>query len=101
MATKIENARNLCYKAALRYEQAGEFPEPHAAMAKYYGTKVAGDMARYAVQAHGGRGVMKKLEGENETFKVERLFRSFKIGEIAEGANEVQKMVIARNILGE
>ncbi len=100
MATKIENARNLCYKAAYRHDQVGEFPEPHAAMAKYYGTEVAGDMCRYAVQAHGGRGVMKKLEGENETFKVERIFRDFKISEIAEGANEVQKMIIARNILG-
>lgn len=100
MATKIENARNLCYKAAYRRDNGEEFPEPHAAMAKYYGTEIAGDMARYAVQAHGGRGFLKRLEAEDETFKVERIYRDSKIPEIYEGANEVQKMIIAREIFG-
>jgi alkylation response protein AidB-like acyl-CoA dehydrogenase len=100
-ATQIENARNLASKAAYRHDQGQEFPEPHAAMAKYYGTKTAGDMARYAVQAHGGRGFMQKLEAENKTFKVERIYRNCKITEIYEGANEIQKHLIAQQILGE
>ncbi len=46
--TKIENARNLCYKAARRRDEGIEFPEPESAMAKYFATEIAGDIAREA-----------------------------------------------------
>jgi hypothetical protein len=44
--TAIENARNITYKAARRRDEGLEFPEPESAMAKYYATQIAGDIAR-------------------------------------------------------
>jgi butyryl-CoA dehydrogenase len=98
--TEIENARNLYIKAAYRLDRGVEFPEPEAAMAKYYGTKVAGDMARDAVQIFGGYGFIRQLSHDKSTYKVERIHRDYKIAEIYEGTNEIQKMIIARNLFG-
>ena len=91
-AIQIENARNLYMKAALRVDQGVEFPEPEAAGAKYYGTECAGDMARDAIQIFGGYGYMRQLAHDKSTYKVE---------EIYEGTNEVQKLIIARTIFGK
>jgi alkylation response protein AidB-like acyl-CoA dehydrogenase len=99
-AIQIENARNLYEKAALRLDRGVEFPEPEAAGAKYYGTQCAGDMARDAVQIFGGYGFMRQLGHDGSTFKVEEIFRDYKIAEIYEGTNEIQKMIIARTIFG-
>jgi butyryl-CoA dehydrogenase len=99
--TQIECARNLYCKAAYRMDQGVEFPEPEAAMAKYFGTQVAGDFAREAVQIFGGYGFLRKLEHDQSVYKVEEIYRDCKIAEIYEGTNEIQKWIIARNIFGK
>jgi len=99
-ATQICLARELCYKAALRHDEGEEFPEPETAMAKYYGTEVAGDMARDAVQVFGGLGFTTRLGADGSTCRVEQIYRDCKVAEIYEGANEIQKRVIARRIFG-
>jgi len=100
-AIQIENARNLCSKAALRMDRGVEFPEPEAAGAKYYGTECAADMARDAVQIFGGYGYMRRLEADQSTYRVETIYRDSKVAEIYEGTNEIQKMIIARAIFGK
>lgn len=91
MATQIEAARLLVYKAAwlkdqgLPYTQAGS-------MAKLFASKVAMDVTVEAVQIHGGYGFVKE-------YHVERLMRDAKITQIYEGTSEIQKMVISRGIL--
>ncbi len=100
-ATQIENARNLCYKTAYRYDQGVNSPEPETAMAKYYGTQLAGDMARDAVQIFGGYGFMSCLAADESSYKVERIYRDCKAAEIYEGSNEIQKWAIARQIFGK
>ena len=99
-AIEIENARNMYSKAALRMDQGVEFPEPEAAGAKYYATELAGNMARDAVQIFGGYGYMQELSHDNSHYKVEQIFRDFKIAEIYEGTNEIQKMILSRTIFG-
>lgn len=99
-ATQICMARELCYKAALRHDEGEEFPEPETAMAKYYGTQVAGDMARDAVQVFGGLGFITRLGADGSTCRVEQIYRDCKVAEIYEGANEIQKRVIARQVFG-
>ena len=99
-AIEIENARNLYLKAALRIDQGVQFPEPEAPAAKYYATEIAGNMARDAVQIFGGYGFMQELSDDQSHYKVEQIFRDFKISEIYEGTNEIQKMILARTIFG-
>lgn len=99
-ATHITMARDLCCKAALRHDAGEEFPEPETAMAKAYGTQVAGDMARDAVQVFGGYGCMSRLGLDGSVYKVERIYREAKSPEIYEGTNEIQKWMIARQIFG-
>jgi len=91
MATKVEAARNLVYKAA-KTKDSGESFSKEAAMAKYYASEVASEVANKAVQLHGGYGYIKE-------YPVERLMRDAKITEIYEGTTEVQKMVIAGSLL--
>lgn len=100
-ATEIENARNLYLKAALRKDAGTAFPEPEAAMAKYYATNLAGDFAREAVQVFGGYGFMKELSHDGSHYHVGEIYRDVKISEIYEGANEIQKWIIARQIFGK
>jgi len=100
-ATEIENARNLYLKAAIRKDLGTEFPEPEAAMAKYYATNLAGDFAREAVQIFGGYGFMRELSHDNSHYHVGEIYRDVKIAEIYEGANEIQKWIIARHIFGK
>lgn len=100
-ATEIENARNLYLKAALRMDAGETFPEPEAAMAKWYGTQLAGEFARDAVQIFGGYGFMRELAADGSHYRVEEIYRDCKIAEIYEGANEIQKLVIARGIFGK
>lgn len=99
-ATEIEAARSLYLKAALRLDSGIPFPEPEAAMAKHFATRVSVDMARDAVQAFGGLGFTYQRGDDDAMFGVETIYRDSKIGEIYEGANELQKWVIARQILG-
>lgn len=99
-ATEIEMARSLYLKAALRLDGGASFPEPEAAMAKQFATKISVDMARDAVQALGGFGFTIERGGDGAQGPVEAIYRDSKIGEIYEGANEIQKWVIARQIFG-
>ncbi len=100
-AARIEAARSLYQKAAYRKDLGVEFPEPEAAMAKFTGTQLAVDIARDAVQVFGGYGYMRELSHDGSTYKVEELYRDSKITEIYEGANEIQKMLVAREIFGK
>lgn len=100
-ATEIENARNLYLKAALRMDSGEAFPEPEAAMAKWYATNLAGEFARDGVQIFGGYGFMKELASDRSHYRVEEIYRDCKISEIYEGTNEIQKLVIARAIFGK
>lgn len=100
-ATAIENARNLYLKAALRMDAGVDFPEPEAAMAKYYATELAVDMARDAIQIMGGYGFMRELSHDGSGSPVEAIYRDAKIAEIYEGTNEIQKMIVARSLFGK
>lgn len=92
MATRIEAARLLTYNAALK-KQSGEPFSKEASMAKLFASETAVWVADRAVQIHGGYGYMKE-------YSVERNYRDAKITEIYEGTSEVQRMVIARSIIG-
>lgn len=91
MATKVEAARLLVYKAAHAKETQKRF-SMEAAMAKLYASEVAMEVTTKCVQLHGGYGYTREYE-------VERMMRDAKITEIYEGTSEVQKMVIAASVL--
>ncbi len=91
MATKIQAARLLVYEAA-RQKDEGKDYALSAAMAKLYASDVAMDVTTEAVQIHGGYGYVRE-------FHVERMMRDAKITQIYEGTSEIQKLVIAREIL--
>ncbi|WP_113651213.1 acyl-CoA dehydrogenase [Pedobacter namyangjuensis] len=93
MATQIEAARMLVYKAAWLKDQ-GQSYTLAGSMAKLFASKVAMDVTVEAVQIHGGYGFVKE-------YHVERLMRDAKITQIYEGTSEIQKMVISRNILSK
>jgi butyryl-CoA dehydrogenase len=94
MATEVELARLITYKAALTYQQArrttGEV-QRLAAMAKLYASEAAKRAADQAVQIHGGYGFM-------EDYPVARYWRDAKVNEIGEGTSEIQRMLIAREL---
>ncbi len=90
MATKIETARLLCYKAAWEKDNHLDYTTT-AAMAKLHASDTAMWVTTEAVQIHGGYGFVKE-------FHVERLMRDAKITQIYEGTSEIQKMVIGRSI---
>ncbi len=100
-AIEIENARNLYIKSALRMDGGEAFPILESSGAKFYGSKLSVDMARDAVQIFGGYGLMVELGHDDSTYKVEEIYRDSKVGEIYEGANEIHKMLIAREIFGK
>lgn len=91
MATQIEAARLLCLQAAYLKDQGQDYTKA-AAMAKLFASKVAMDTTIEAVQVHGGYGYVKE-------YHVERLMRDAKITQIYEGTSEIQKIVIAREVL--
>lgn len=98
-AVGLEQARSLYQKAGYRYDLQGN-AEVEAAMAKLVGSRLAVDIARDAIQVCGGYGFVRELSGTGEQMPLESIYRDAKIGEIYEGANEIQKWVIARNIFG-
>lgn len=91
MATKIEAARLLVYKAARFKDERKDYVQA-AAMAKLFASDVAMWATTEAVQIHGGYGYVKE-------FHVERLMRDAKITQIYEGTSEIQKLVIARELV--
>lgn len=91
MATQIEAARLLVYKAAWLKDQGKEYAQA-SAMAKLYASEVAMSVTVEAVQVHGGYGYVKE-------YHVERLMRDAKITQIYEGTSEIQRIVISRGVL--
>lgn len=91
MAVKIENARNLCLKAAWLKDQGKPYGLA-SSMAKLYAADIAMEVTTEAVQIHGGYGYVKE-------YHVERLMREAKLTQIYEGTSEIQKIVISRSIL--
>jgi alkylation response protein AidB-like acyl-CoA dehydrogenase len=91
MATRIEAARLLVYKAA-RIKDAGGNYDQASAMAKVFASETAMWVTTEAVQIHGGYGYVKE-------YHVERLMRDAKITQIYEGTSEVQRIVISRGVL--
>jgi short/branched chain acyl-CoA dehydrogenase len=90
MATKIELARNLLYKACWLCDNEMKFGK-EAAMAKLYCSEIAKEVADDAVQIHGGYGLMKE-------FEIERFYRDQRLLQIGEGTSEIQRLVISRYI---
>lgn len=91
MATRLEAARLLTYKAAVLNDQPGRHSQD-SAMAKLAAANMAMDVASKSIQLHGGIGY-------TTNYPVERFLRDAKITEIYEGTNEVMKMVIAGSLL--
>jgi alkylation response protein AidB-like acyl-CoA dehydrogenase len=91
MATSVEAARMLVYRAAFLKDSGSPFG-PEAAMAKLFASKIAVQAALEAIQIHGGYGYVRE-------YLVERYLRDAKITEIYEGTSEIQKIVIARSLL--
>lgn len=98
-AIEIEAARSLFRKASQAVDRGGD-ASILAAMAKAKGSALAVDVARDAIQVCGGYGFARHLTGADEYWPLEAIYRDAKIGEIYEGANEVQKWIIARRIFG-
>jgi alkylation response protein AidB-like acyl-CoA dehydrogenase len=91
MATRVEAARLLVESAAKKYD-AGERCELEAGMAKYFASEAAFENAHEAVRIHGGYGYSKE-------FAVERLYRDAPLLCIGEGTNEMQRIIIARELV--
>jgi len=91
MAVKIENARNLCLKAAWLKDHNKPITVA-SAMAKQYAADMAMEVTTEAVQIHGGYGYVKE-------YHVERLMREAKLTQIYEGTSEIQKIIISRSLM--
>jgi alkylation response protein AidB-like acyl-CoA dehydrogenase len=91
MATELDAARLLVWRAAWMQDQ-GQRTTEESSIAKYYAARATVRACNAAVQIHGGYGYTRE-------FDVERYLRDAKLAEIGEGTNEVQKMVIARELL--
>lgn len=92
MATKLQAAKELVYRAAQLKDMNSPEATQAASMAKYYATEICNEIAAKAVQIHGGYGYIRE-------YKVERIYRDCRVFTIFEGTSQVQKMVIANNLL--
>ena len=93
MATKVEAARWLVYRAAFLHDQ-GVDVGAISAQAKLFATRVGAEVADEAVRLHGAYGYTKE-------FKIERIWRAAKQSEIAEGTSEIQRSILGAFIVGE
>ena len=91
MATKLEAAKQLVYKAAYMMDTKQD-ATLNASMAKYYASEVCNEIAQKAVQIHGGYGFIKD-------YKIERMFRDCRVFTIYEGTSQVQQIVIGSKLL--
>jgi len=94
MATQVEAARLLVYQAAWLADQKNVRFTREASMAKYFAGEVAVHVASECVQIHGGYGFIKD-------YPAEKYYRDSKLCTIGEGTSEIQKLVIARQLLGK
>jgi len=92
MATELECARLLCYRG-LALVDRGDRCDTQTSMAKYYATEAAVRIASNAVQIHGAMGLSKELP-------VEWCFRNARMMTIPDGTSQIQKLIVARNLLG-
>ncbi|MFZ5584915.1 MAG: acyl-CoA dehydrogenase family protein [Thermodesulfobacteriota bacterium] len=92
MATRIRASRNLYYEAAWLVDK-GKVDHALIAMAKWFSARTAVEAADEAVQMHGGYGYL-------DEYRVQRLYRDAKILEIYEGAREMEKLIVAKSLLG-
>jgi butyryl-CoA dehydrogenase len=92
MATEIDAARLLVNRAAWLREKGERFTK-EAAMAKLFATEMSERVCYKSIQIHGGYGYMKEYE-------VERMYRDQRLCAIGEGTNQIQRLVIARQVLG-
>jgi butyryl-CoA dehydrogenase len=93
MATELDAARLMVYRAAARKDAGLRFTK-EAAMAKLYASEAAERAAYKAVQVHGGYGYSRE-------YPVERIYRDQRLCAIGEGTSEIQRLVIARQVLGK
>jgi butyryl-CoA dehydrogenase len=93
MATQVESARLMIYRAAVKRDRGMPFSK-EAAMAKLYATEISSTVTDMALQIHGGYGYIK-------TYPVERFYRDARVTRIYEGTSEIHRKVIARNVLEE
>ncbi|MBI2234569.1 MAG: acyl-CoA dehydrogenase family protein [Micavibrio aeruginosavorus] len=91
MATQIEVARQMLHHTA-RLRDAGEMCKKEACMAKLFASEMAERVIRDAIQIHGGYGYLKD-------FPLERIYRDVRVSTIYEGTSDIQRMVIAREIV--
>jgi alkylation response protein AidB-like acyl-CoA dehydrogenase len=91
MATTIRAAKNLYYEAAWLTDH-GKMDHAVTAMAKWFSGQVAVKCADEALQMHGGYGYI-------DEYKVQRIYRDAKIVELYEGTKEIEKVIVAKNIL--
>jgi alkylation response protein AidB-like acyl-CoA dehydrogenase len=91
MATKVDSARLLVYRAARLRDEGKPFTK-ETAMAKLYASEISSEVADAAVQIHGGYGYSK-------SYPVERYYRDARITRIYEGTSEIQRMVISRHVI--
>jgi len=94
MAIKVSSARALVYAAAMAVDRGDPSMTKYAAMCKCYGTDIAMEVTTDAVQIFGGYGYMRD-------YPVEKYMRDAKITQIYEGTNQIQRLVIARNMIKE
>jgi alkylation response protein AidB-like acyl-CoA dehydrogenase len=91
MATEVEAARSMVYRAAWLKDQGRDYALA-AAQAKLFASEVSQRVTNAAVQIHGGYGYI-------EEYKVERFLRDAKLTEIGEGTSQIQRLVIGRKVL--
>ena len=94
MATEVEAARLLVYQAAWLADQNSVRFTRESSMAKLFASEVAVRVANECVQIHGGYGFIKD-------YPAEKFYRDVKLCTIGEGTSEIQKLVIARQLLGK
>lgn len=87
LQTRVDAARLLCYRAAAKWDSGARFSQ-EAAMAKYYATDLANEVARECIQLMG-------YQGLSQSYQLESFFRDAKITEIYEGTNEIQLLVLS------
>lgn len=93
MATEIHAARLLIHDAARRKDNGEDFGR-YASMCKLFASEVAMRVTNQAIQMHGGYGYCRE-------YHVERYYRDAKLAEIGEGTSEIQRLIIARSVLGQ
>jgi alkylation response protein AidB-like acyl-CoA dehydrogenase len=93
MATELEAARTLVWRAAAALDQHDSNATVLCAMAKRYATDVGFDVANQALQLHGGYGYL--LE-----YGIEKIVRDLRVHQILEGTNEIMRLIVARGLVG-